>query len=324
MKRIISIMMIVMILLVGSTWSVSAESPTISDELITAIREYEDKDSLSKADIDLEYSYEISENKYLVRYSKVMSGQPCIVCEIVMGEYKMTIGQPPIPMILYNGKLYETKVAYDLGIIDYDDLEVMSTFENVRIKKIGWSYEDEFVNNYSSESSDYSYEEIYHYYGGNYIGSSPDWVLAKGSVGEVGNTNARYLKYDDFVLVCKENVSPFTLGYAVFYPPWESYGEGHCFYDLVSDFNLIESKMEGITDTLRELDEAVMMGNCDGDNEISIMDATEIQLVVAQINVAVKLTDERGVEFYFEDADLDGEITVMDATEIQRKIARIE
>lgn len=323
MKRVISIVLVFIMLVLGAVVSVSAEDLDISDELMKAIRELKNDETLSKDDFNLMYSYEISKDKYLVRYYRKLSGSPCVVCEIVMGEYKMTIGQPPIPMILYNGKLYETKVAYDEGIIDYDDLEIMSTFEKVSVEKIGWSYETDFVKTYVGSLAEYSYEEVYHYYGGNYLGSSPDWVLAKGSVSDKEDCDTRYLKYDDFVLVCNESTAPFTMGYGAFYTSWDGYGGGHCFYDLVSDFDLIAEKMDGFTDILKEQDEAVELGNCDGDDDLSVLDATQIQLVVANLDTAVKLTDERGVEFYFEDADSDGEISILDATAVQLKLARL-
>ncbi|MBQ2971280.1 MAG: hypothetical protein IJE16_01875 [Ruminococcus sp.] len=324
MKRVISLILVFILLVLCAAVSVSAEGSDISDELMDAIRELENDETLTKDDFSLWYSYEISKDKYLVRYDRKLAGSPAVMCEIVMGEYKMTIGQPPIPMILYNGKLYETKVAYDEGIIDYDDLEVMSTFEKVSIEKIGWSYEEDFVKAYAGVGSEYSYEEVYHYYGGNYLGSSPDWVLAKGYVSDKEVSDTRYLKYDDFVLVCKESTAPFTMGYGVFFTPWDGYGGGHCFYDLVSDFQLIAERMDGFTDILKEQDEAVEMGDCDGDDALSVMDATQIQRVVANLDTAVKLTDERGVEFYFEDADSDGDISVLDATAIQMKLAKLE
>ncbi|MBQ7966211.1 MAG: hypothetical protein IJ331_09045 [Ruminococcus sp.] len=323
MQRVISIVLVFIMLVLGAVVSVSAEDLDISDELMNAIRELKNDETLSKDDFNLMYSYEISKDKYLVRYSRRESASPCVVCEIVMGEYKMTIGQPPIPMILYNGKLYETKVAYDEGIIDYDDLEIMSTFEKVSVEKIGWSYETDFVKTYVGSLAEYSYEEVYHYYGGNYLGSSPDWVLAKGSVSDKEDCDTRYLKYDDFVLVCNESTAPFTMGYGAFFTPWDGYGGGHCFYDLVSDFDLIAEKMDGFTDILKEQDEAVELGNCDGDDDLSVLDATQIQLVVANLDTAVKLTDERGVEFYFEDADSDGEISILDATAVQLKLAKL-
>ncbi len=60
-----------------------------------------------------------------------------------------------------------------------------------------------------------------------------------------------------------------------------------------------------------------ILGDVDGDKEVSIMDATEVQLVVAQI---VILDD---VKKLAADADRDGEISIMDSTQIQLFVAQV-
>lgn len=59
---------------------------------------------------------------------------------------------------------------------------------------------------------------------------------------------------------------------------------------------------------------AYMIGDADGDNEVSVLDATVIQRVVASIDVAD--FNESAA-----DADGDGAVTVFDATAIQRHLA---
>lgn len=60
-----------------------------------------------------------------------------------------------------------------------------------------------------------------------------------------------------------------------------------------------------------------ILGDVDGDNEVSIMDATEVQKVVAQI---VILDD---VKKLAADADRDGGISIMDSTQIQLFVAQV-
>lgn len=325
MKRLLSIFLVIIVLSLSTAMNVSASGIEISDELIDAIRVLKNDDALTKSDFKIHYSYEISENKELVLFDRAISAQPCVSCSIVMGEYKMSIGQPPIPMILYDGKLYHIKDAYDEQIVTYDDLEIMGTFEDVSVRKIGWSYEEKFVDKYVPDSKKYSYQELYHHYeNNNYMGMDPDWTLAKASSGDTTDSDIRYLKYDDFVLTSKESNSAFTMGYAVFDASYyDGDNQGHCFYDLVKDYELIKDRAESFEDILRELDGAIKIGDCDFDGELSVFDSTAIQRVIAKIEATEKYTDERGLEFYFEDIDSDGEVSILDATMIQCFVAQI-
>lgn len=60
-----------------------------------------------------------------------------------------------------------------------------------------------------------------------------------------------------------------------------------------------------------------MLGDADGDGEVTIMDATEVQLAVAKV---IALSEDRN---RCADADRDGETTIMDATQIQKFVARV-
>ncbi len=60
-----------------------------------------------------------------------------------------------------------------------------------------------------------------------------------------------------------------------------------------------------------------ILGDVDGDGEVTIMDATEVQLAVAKV---ITLSEDRN---RCADADRDGETTIMDATQIQKFVARV-
>lgn len=62
---------------------------------------------------------------------------------------------------------------------------------------------------------------------------------------------------------------------------------------------------------------AIIIGDADGDGDIGITDATEVQLIVASI----KNPDDTAKKAA--DADKDGTVSIMDATEIQRFVAKI-
>lgn len=61
----------------------------------------------------------------------------------------------------------------------------------------------------------------------------------------------------------------------------------------------------------------VLLGDVDGDGEISILDATEIQMVIAQLLPPLE-------DITVADVDGDGEVSIMDATAIQMQLAKIE
>ncbi len=70
-----------------------------------------------------------------------------------------------------------------------------------------------------------------------------------------------------------------------------------------------------ITYTLEN--EELMLGDVDGDGEVTIIDATEVQRHIAQISVF------NDAQLKAADVDRDGEITIMDASDIQRYVAQI-
>ena len=68
-------------------------------------------------------------------------------------------------------------------------------------------------------------------------------------------------------------------------------------------------------DVDNDINTDIMLGDVDGDGDVSIIDATSIQLHIAQIE---KLTDEQA---QYADTDGDNGLSIMDATEIQLFIA---
>ncbi len=61
----------------------------------------------------------------------------------------------------------------------------------------------------------------------------------------------------------------------------------------------------------------IILGDVDGDKEVSVMDATAIQMYEAQMKDLSNDQLKRG------DTDKDGEVSIMDATQIQRFVARL-
>lgn len=112
----------------------------------------------------------------------------------------------------------------------------------------------------------------------------------------------------------------FIYSDSYYYP----FGTGDALYDIKNDEFIPFSKhmlteYPFMVDYLKEHPIGTPYGDADLDNELTIMDATEIQLIVA------KLSTNWGPEIeYRSDIDRDGEVTILDATAIQLALAGLD
>lgn len=117
------------------------ESKQVSEELLNAIKEYENKEDITVDDIILQLDNIVSTNKHLVSYSIKNRLYRDDIVEIRVGVYKFRTGRP-IPMIFTNGALYDVREAYETGVIDDFDLLSLSTFQNINFEKVELIYGD--------------------------------------------------------------------------------------------------------------------------------------------------------------------------------------
>lgn len=105
---------------------------------------------------------------------------------------------------------------------------------------------------------------------------------------------------------------------AYFYGDWYYYYGNGC-YGTVENGNKTTDciRDDHHDDNGNHITNEFIIGDIDGDGEVSIMDATEIQLIVAKLKPMVE-------SITVADADCDGQISVLDATAIQLKLAGIE
>ncbi len=185
-------------------------------------------------------------------------------------------------------------------------------------------YEQEFLqyleeNWYYPESFDYGYTYRVEYEHYDDLAETPTWALiyAYASTYDVGC----YGVFDDYVLSASSGMP---------------YGLGYYFYDLVEDkFYMFHEAWElGLVD-MGELKAYGMvnisvLGDTNWDGNLTIMDATEIQLWLANKKELpddyffIFASCEYGPEIeHIADIDCDGSINIMDATHIQRKLAQI-
>lgn len=180
----------------------------------------------------------------------------------------------------------------------------------------GYLYKDRFVEQYNLDG-DYSYREVNYHYDTN---GAVDWCLVKGEVGGFATDDIEELLFEDFVLYRYHGKAPFRMLYGVYDV---SKGE---FVDLYHDYDELY-KYDGLMDALKNLPESKMIGDCDDDGELSILDATQIQLVLAQLSdtsIEKYYDSSIGVFRSFGDFDRDGDVSIMDATAIQRRLARLD
>ncbi len=180
-------------------------------------------------------------------------------------------------------------------------------------------FEDRFVSKYKLASDDnYVYYEIYTEY--NELDKA-EWVLVSATT--LSGTYAYIHKViGDWVFCSNFIYHPFTYTY--------------CIYDVEADtfVNLTEEcfdKYEGLDSKMHLLggEDAHLIGDADGDKELSVMDATYIQRALAKLCEFDASDDLSPYHYpdsenlhYITDFDRDGERTVMDATAIQVKLAK--
>lgn len=102
----------------------------VSDELLSAVRVEYDNAEIEKYDICISDLIKISDNIYFVRYTVRDVMYTCDEVYQNIGDYVFSTPQRPLPQVLYDGVLYELKDAYDNGIVNDSDIDVIDSFES--------------------------------------------------------------------------------------------------------------------------------------------------------------------------------------------------
>ena len=177
--------------------------------------------------------------------------------------------------------------------------------------------------NYEGEKW-YLYSENYNYYSLNNDTSIPDWVLVNGCYRGLSPMYC-YGVFGDYYIQKNNYYAPYSLGYYIYVP------ECNTFFTLeqawVAEFEGIENVF---IENLIPRGLAGFIGDADGDNNLTILDATYIQRTLAGLCIfnsnddmtsRKNLTDTEPL-LYVSDIDRDGERTVMDATAVQMKLTK--
>lgn len=188
-----------------------------------------------------------------------------------------------------------------------------SAFSDDSVRIYRKNFTDKYVKPYDAADGYYFYFEQYYGYKGNNTDSEIEWVLVyagdmsyeKGKIKQVVGSRVFY---------ADEASSPFKFKYAVYDVKEDK------FYDLSDEIVL---KYDGLFEALIAENAGVPLGDADMDKELSILDATQIQLVSAKLavfdeNDSLAEYTDCGDDFtYVSDFNCDGERDIMDATGIQ-------
>lgn len=190
-------------------------------------------------------------------------------------------------------------------------------------------YFEKNVENLSNK--DREYKDCYEYFSESNTTEFPDWALVYAFCGRwtkpgvPGGAYVYTVCSDYFMEVFGEISNPYEFAYYVYVPKENN------IYTLNEAF---DAKLENIDKTFTEYllvnepYQTEIIGDCDKDRALTILDATEIQRAIAGLRVLEDRVNAGCNAPYSEklyrlsDLDRDGECTVMDATAIQKKLAR--
>lgn len=187
-----------------------------------------------------------------------------------------------------------------------------ASFSDDSVRIYRKNFTDKYINPYDAADGYYYYfEEYYHYT--DETESKIDWVLVYA--GDMSYTNTRAKKLVDKRIFIEEKTSnPFPFKYAVYDVKEDE------FYEI--DDSLL-TKYDGLSKALRIAKAGLPLGDVDGDKILTVIDAAEIQLCMAELKQfkdsddISSYQDMGGQLKYISDFDNDGVRTVMDASAIQ-------
>ena len=216
-----------------------------------------------------------------------------------------------------DGKRVGTSAGYQSGfLMRIPSLEPIPERPTEPVEENNYQYRDQLLSQYSLTKDQLTeYDEIYEHkdqYG------EVDWVLVKAAT-EVKTsplyTDPRYYEFGNRVMEVEYKGEPFTFGMGVYSVKDERFIQP-------GDAEMYE--LDDLEEVWTELGPGRLIGDMDGDNELSIADATLIRRCQAEIMDYP--TEDQNIPLdyapqaikWFSDFDQDGDRSIMDATAIQR------
>lgn len=173
-----------------------------------------------------------------------------------------------------------------------------------------------YIDTYDKSLTGYRYKELANCYDEN---GNLSYVLINAH-GLTCSEACVGVRVGDVVLWSESIYSDFTYQYGLFDV------KENKFYDIF-DVRKSPEKYYKLEENLVNYAGAYSVGDSDGDGEVTIMDATKIQLYLAGLERLEyfdhNVTHADYEESYVSDVDNDGHLTILDATAIQLKLAKI-
>lgn len=134
MKKLLSMVLVVLMFSSLAVLSVTAEEVEITDDFLNAVREEYSDETIQKDEIYIEYMKDLGNNTYLVKYGAGDYAYPDDMVEIGLGSYTLTTSRP-VPVLYAFGKMYDLEYAYENMLIGDRELQMMLTFEELHMEK---------------------------------------------------------------------------------------------------------------------------------------------------------------------------------------------
>lgn len=309
MKKVIALLLSLMVLVGATIFTVNAQVK-ISDELFHAMNAQWTKPT-TKDNISLYFQAQISDGKYLVRYSRNDVDHTCDEVEQVIGEYMLYVPQRPLPQIFANGQLYEVKDAYEQGVINDADLEIMSKFED-RSFTIQKYISDELAYAITGQYSRPIYKSDI-YLSLNDLIDDDKYLVRYSVIGQSFSCDVVMQRLGEYKFTVPSRPLPEIFVDGQLYKVKDAYKQG-----IIDDADL--EKMATMGDGIYRLEKnKLVFGDSNCDWSLDIFDATYIQMYLANLLESDEI--EKFFDIELSDFDRDNEVTILDATGVQMKLA---
>ena len=169
----------------------------------------------------------------------------------------------------------------------------------------------------SAETEEFISEHLYEYYSENNVTDTPDWYMYAYTTNEVEPCGF-FTVCGDYYFWGYNMIVPNAVPYYIYVPE-----ENKTYHISTAVNNDLEGIDKAFTEYLLKKDTVGMIGDFDGDDKLTVFDATGIQRALAGM-AEFRTNDQWEKGVYISDKDQDGQRTVLDATAIQRHLAGLE
>ena len=184
------------------------------------------------------------------------------------------------------------------------------SFSMIAVNAEVYLYKEKFIEHEvdvdDMGSLDY-YDELYYHIDEN---GNIDWALLYADTSPFDEVGGEF-RFADRIIVVNELSFPFTYKYGVYDVKEDKFVA----IDEYVDYSKYDDLEEYVNSNL-----GYLVGDADNDNELSVLDATMIQMCIAELSSHKEKLWINDIC----DLDCDYHITVLDATAVQLKIAKLD